>query len=97
MAKINDLLKAFKTDIQALVNKDSSAEDIEANSKLLAKIDEVEAEANKTIEDKQIITDKYLEAVRGVGSTEKPKDEPEANKPRSLEEITAEVLAQDKK
>lgn len=92
MAKVNDLIKGFKGKIQAMVNKDSSAEEVEANGRLISELDAIEQEANQNLEDKAVFAQKYLEAVRGAGSPNAEKEPTEEPKPLTLEEIIAKEL-----
>lgn len=92
MAKVNDLIKEFKGKIQALINKDSSAEEIEANTNLVNELDAIEQEANQNLEDRALFAQKYIEAVRGAGSPKAEKEPNEESKAPTLEELIAKEL-----
>ena len=92
-AKINSL----KEKIHATLTKDSTPEDIKAVEAKEQALDEIQADIDTIIKEKQEVTDLYIQASKNQGSSEKPTEEKEEKQPRSLEEIAQEVIAKDKK
>lgn len=91
---IQEKIKFLKESHHLKLTKDSSPEDIKADEDFAKALDEIEQEYNQVVKDKQEVTDLYIKASKGQGSTTSEEDKKE---PRSLEEIGKAIIEQDKK
>ena len=90
---IQEKIKVLKESHHSKLTKDSSPEDIKADEDFAKALDDIEQEYNQVVADKQEVTDLYIKATKGQGSTT---SEEENKEPRSLEEIGQAILDQDK-
>lgn len=97
--KISELLQGIKTALTGMITADSDNAHIELINGIISKVDESDAEAKRIIEDKRLITERYIEVIKHEGSTTEVKDGAgDVDKPLSLEDcIQAELAKGDKK
>ena len=84
-------IDALKTKISAKITADSSQEEIDAINSVLADIDVLD-KAHTTLEEEHSKTkEAVVRMVVNQGNGEKPKDDTDGSKPKSIEECLAEA------
>ena len=91
--KVNALKETFKSRITA----ESSPEEVEALNKHQSDLDELVVEHNKVVEENAKFRDTIVRMVSTQGSSDKPKDESDGSKPKTIEECVAEQLIKEGK
>lgn len=92
----NEKIAALKAKMNDRMTKDTPKEELDFIADVNKELDSLQ-EMNTTLQkEKTDIQEMYIGAIRKTGSSEKPKEETE-QKPRTLEEIGAELKAQEDK
>jgi len=94
MKKYAEQLESLSKAINDLINGDSTNEFINAINGIKSQVDGLSEIHNKTEKDLSEMKDLYIGAIKNEGSKDAPKsDIPEPQKPKTLEELASEVIA----
>lgn len=84
-------IDALKAKISAKITADSSQEEIDATNSVLADIDALDQTHNTLEEEHKKTKEAVVRMVINQGNGEKPKDDTDGSKPKSIEECLAEA------
>lgn len=93
MKTFKEILESIKTDIQSTINADSSKEQIDKTNDICSNLDELAKTHEGTVTELHDIKDAYIKSIRSSGSSEKPAEPTDPQKPKSFEEIVADLQA----
>lgn len=85
-------LDALKGKIQAKINADSSPEEIQEVNEIVAEFDSLETSHNEVVTENAKFKDTIVRMVSTQGDGNKPKDDSDGSKPKTIEECVAEEL-----
>ena len=95
-----EMLESLKNSIQARITSESSADEIDSNSKLIAEIDKLDAshdeELAKAQDENAKLKDVIVRMVSTQGSSEKPVDDAQGSKPMTIDEIFTKLEKENK-
>lgn len=86
---------ALKAKINDRLTKDSPKELLDFTKSVNEELESLQADYETLKAEKTEIQDMYVKSIKTSGSTEKPKEEEADKKPRTLEEIGAEIIKSD--
>ena len=86
-------LDALREQVKAQIKPESSKEEIEKVNATSAELDELEKEHNAVVAENAKFKDTIVKMVTTEGNSDKPQDDPDDAKPKTIEEIVAEELA----
>ena len=86
-------LESLRQQVKAKIKPESSKEEIDEVNVLNAQLDELETSYNEIVEENAKFRDTIVKMVTTEGNSDKPQDDPEDAKPKTIEEIVAEELA----
>lgn len=91
----NEKIAALKAKVNDRLNAESPKEQLDFAKLVNEELDSMQADYDSLKAEKTEIQDMYIKSIRTSGSAEKPKEEELEKKPRTLEEIGAEIIKQD--
>jgi len=89
-------LKQLRDGISAKITTDMSTEEVNAYGDLLKQVDELGNEHQKFVDAHNELKDRYIESVKGYGTTDKPADD-NAQQGKTFEQILSEIEQSSKK
>lgn len=90
--KFNEIIEALKGENNAKINQDTAPEEIEKINKSNADLDSLVEAYNSVVEENAKYKDTIVRMVTTEGSGNKPKDDVDGSKPKTIEECIAEEL-----
>ena len=85
-------LDALKAKIQAKITTESSQEEIDEVNGIIADIDALDTDHNRLVEDHAKTKEAIVRMVLNQGSSDKPRDDTDGSKPKTIEECVAEEV-----
>lgn len=85
-------ITALKEKVKAKIKPESSEEEIQEINGLLAEMDSLEATHNELVTENAKFKDTIVRMVTNQGDGNKPKDDTDGSKPKTIEECVAEEL-----
>lgn len=89
-------VEALKGMFQARITPESSPEEIESTNKANLELDEIVTAYNDVVKENAKFKDTIVRMVTSQGSSDKPVDDSQGSKPKSIEECIAEELNKEK-
>ena len=84
-------IDALKTKFQSRIKEDSSQEEIDEVNSLVGELGEIENEHNQLSQEHAKTKEAIVRMVLNQGSSDKPGDDTDGSKPKTIEECVAEV------
>lgn len=88
-----ETLEALKGKLSAKITADSTQEEIDEVNGLVADVDSLGASHEELVNEHAKTKDTLVRMVTNQGSSDKPRDDTDGSKPKSIEECVAEELA----
>ena len=88
-----ETLEALKGKLSAKITAESSQEEIDEVNGLVADVDSLGASHEELVNEHAKTKDTLVRMVTNQGSSDKPRDDTDGSKPKSIEECVAEELA----
>lgn len=88
---------ALKAKFQGKIKEDSSQEEIEEINSLIAEVDALDSAYNELEQEHAKTKSALVRMVVNQGSGDKPRDDVDGSKPKTIEECVAEELAKQEK
>ena len=85
-------ITALKEKVKAKIKPESSEDEIQEINGLLAEMDSLEATHNELVTENAKFKDTIVRMVTNQGDGNKPKDDTDGSKPKTIEECVAEEL-----
>lgn len=87
-----ETIDALKKRFQSKITETSTQEEINAVNEAVSELDSLDTEHNKLLEEHAKTKEAVVRMVVNQGSGDKPKDDTDGSKPKSIEECVAEEL-----
>lgn len=93
---LKEQIQSLKSKIQAKINESSSQEEIDEVNAFITELDEIDTAYDNLNQEHAKTKEALVRMVVNQGSSDKPRDDTDGSKPKTIEECVAEVQKEGK-